>query len=57
MNVRAPDEIAARNLQQPLAIEVQAVKAKGYEPICCSQNLYVVESSPVGKFDKVKKRC
>ncbi len=50
MNVRVPDEVAARNLQQPLAISLQSVKAKGYLPVCFNQNLYAVESSLGDKF-------
>lgn len=42
-----PDEVAAKNLQQPLAVTVQAVIAKGYEPICFNQNLYAIDLSSV----------
>jgi methyltransferase FkbM-like protein len=54
MNVRVPDAVAARNLQQPLAIVVEAVRAKEYEPVCFNQNLYAVESGFAECFDGVK---
>jgi hypothetical protein len=54
MTVRVPDEVAAQNLQQPLEVVVQAVKQKGYEPICLNQNLYIVDSSMASKFEDIR---
>jgi hypothetical protein len=54
MSVRVPDEVAAKNLQQPLAVMVQAAKAKGYEPICFNQNLYLIDSRMADKFEGVR---
>jgi len=50
MKVRVPDEVAAKNLQQPLAVAIAAFQAKGYEPICFNTNLYAVEKSFAGQF-------
>src|ERR1039458_10326215 len=42
MEERVPDYVAARNLQQPLAVMISSARKKGYEPICFNQNLYVI---------------
>lgn len=39
---RVPDEVAAKDLQQPLAVTIELGKRKGYEPVCFNQNLYFV---------------
>jgi len=53
MNTRVPDEVAS-SLQQPLAVMVEAVKKKGYEPICFNQNLYAIDLSVADKFGGVR---
>lgn len=50
MNARVPDEVAAQNLQQPLAVVIESVQARGYQPICFNQNLYAVEQNFAGRF-------
>ena len=52
---RVPQEIAIKNLQQPLAVAIQAVEAKGYVPICFNQNLYAVETSFASLFENIEK--
>lgn len=41
-SVRVPDEVAALNLQQPLAVLCNIAKQKKYMPICFNQNVYLV---------------
>jgi hypothetical protein len=53
MKARVPDEVAS-SLQQPLAVMVEAVKKKGYEPICFNQNLYAIDISVADKFGGVR---
>jgi hypothetical protein len=55
MKLRVPDEVAAQNLQQPLAVAVESLRAKGYEPICFNQNLYAVEACHAEKFGDIKR--
>jgi hypothetical protein len=54
MNVRVPDEVAIKNLQQPLAVMIDAIKTKGYEPICFNQNLYLIDSTKAHKFEDIR---
>ena len=54
MNIRVPDEVASRNLQQPLRVAVEAVRAKNYEPVCFNQNLYAVEASDAHLFAGIR---
>lgn len=54
MNVRVPDEVAAQNLQQPLAVGIEAVRSRGYEPVCFNQNLYAVELDLADRFAGAK---
>jgi hypothetical protein len=50
MEERVPDYVAARNLQQPLAVMISSARKKGYEPICFNQNLYVIRREHSEKF-------
>lgn len=54
MKTRVPDEVAAKNLQQPLDVAIQAVKAKGYAPVCFNQNLYAVKADLAAPFSGFK---
>jgi Methyltransferase FkbM domain len=54
MNARVPDEVANKNLQQPLAVAVEAVRVRGYEPICFNQNLYAVEADQAHRFAGIR---
>src|SRR5579863_1443742 len=50
MKARVPDAVAAKNLQQPLAVALELVRAKGYEPVCFNQNLYAVRNEFAAPF-------
>lgn len=52
---RVPTEIAAQNLQQPLAVAIESVQAKGYVPICFNQNLYAITSEMAEPFANIQK--
>lgn len=47
---RVPNEIAKRNLQQPLKVAVESVIKNGYQPVCFNQNLYAVRKEYTDLF-------
>jgi hypothetical protein len=51
---RVPDEIAARDLQQPLAVMIEIGKSKSYTPICFNQNTYFVVNELADKFADIR---
>jgi hypothetical protein len=53
MRERVPDDVAAADLQQPLHVAICAAKAKGYEPVCFNQNLYVVQRELASAFGDI----
>jgi hypothetical protein len=54
MDERVPDDVAMKDLQQPLQVMVQAARAKDYVPICFNQNLYIIDSTLADKFEGIK---
>ncbi|HET7085467.1 MAG TPA: hypothetical protein VFI23_11900 [Rhizomicrobium sp.] len=51
---RVPDDIASRNLQQPLSVMIAVGRAAGYEPVCFNQNLYLVLSHLAEPFADIR---
>ena len=52
---RIPDEIASRNLSQPLSVMIDVGRAAGYTPVCFNQNVFLVLNNLAGPFDKIIK--
>lgn len=50
LQARIPDEIAQRNISQPLTVLHQIAKAKGYVPVCFFQDLYLVREDLSADF-------
>ena len=50
---RVPTHVAARNLQQPLAVMISVARRKGYEPICFNQNLYLIRREYFESFSGI----
>jgi hypothetical protein len=51
---RVPDEVASKNLQQPLSVMVDIGRAAGYVPVCFNQNLYVVQAELAEPFSSIQ---
>ncbi len=53
---RVPDEIARKNLSQPLSVMIDVGRAAGYTPVCFNQNVFLVLNELAGPFDKIVKQ-
>ena len=47
---RVPEEVAAQDLQQPLAVTIEIGRRKSYVPICFNQNTYFVVAELADRF-------
>lgn len=55
MDKRIPDEIASRNLGQPLSVAIEIARKKGYEPVCfLLVNLFLVKQEFYHLFSDIK---
>lgn len=52
---RVPDQIASQNLQQPLAVVIEAATRKRYTPVCFNQNTYLVADEYASPFQSIIK--
>jgi len=52
---RVPEEVAARNMQQPVAVMIEIARKKSYTPICFNQNMYFVVDEQAGPFAGIQK--
>ena len=52
MTVPVPAEVAAKNVQQPIAVICSAAVKNDYVPVCFYQDLYLVRSDLSAKFRK-----
>jgi len=50
---RVPDAVAAKNLQQPLAVMIEIGLAAGYTPVCFNQNVYFALNKVAHVFDAI----
>ena len=51
---RVSDEVASKNLQQPLSVMMDIGRAAGYMPVCFNQNLYLVQTELAGPFAGIR---
>jgi hypothetical protein len=51
---RVSDEVASKNLQQPLSVMIDIGCAAGYVPVCFNQNLYLVQTELAGPFTSIR---
>ena len=47
---RLPDDVAARNLGQPLSVMIEIGRTKRYTPICFNQNMYFIVDEHAALF-------
>ncbi len=52
---RVPDEVAARNISQPLAVMIDVGRAAGYTPVCFNQNVFLVLDELAAPFHGIRK--
>jgi hypothetical protein len=52
---RVPDEVASKNLSQPLSVLMDIGRAAGYTPVCFNQNVFLVLNELASPFDKIEK--
>lgn len=51
---RVPDDVAADNLQQPLAVIIEIGRRQGYTPVCFNQNMYFVADELAEPFAGIR---
>lgn len=58
LKTKIPDEIAVKNLGQPLSVIIDIAKAKGYEPVCfLTVNLFLVRKDFYHLFSSIDNSC
>jgi hypothetical protein len=56
LNRHVPDEIAGKNLSQPLSVMIDVGRAAGYTPVCFNRNVFLVLNELAGPFGKIVKQ-
>jgi hypothetical protein len=51
---RVSDEVASKNLQQPLSVMFSIGRNAGYVPVCFNQNVYLVKTELAGPFASIR---
>lgn len=55
MQLEVPDEVAERNVQQPISIMTKIAQEKGYELICSTFNAFLIRSDYSHLFAEIEK--